>query len=78
MVMRSKEVKSFEDLEVWQLAKQLVVMVYRITDAFPKEESYGLKAQCRDAGVSVPGNIAEGFGRYHYLDKVTLVQINPR
>jgi len=63
-------VKGFEDLEVWQLGKQLVVLVYKLTESFPSTERYNLTGQIRRAAISVPGNIAEGYGRYHYLDKV--------
>jgi four helix bundle protein len=53
--------KRFEDLSVWQKSHQLVLRVYRITTAFPKEKTYGLAAQMRRAAVSVPANIAEGY-----------------
>ena len=51
------------DLEVWQKAMQLVTDVYLVTQAFPREELYGLSSQLRRAAVSVPSNIAEGCGR---------------
>ena len=60
---------SFEDLEVWQMGKAIVMEVYQLTTHFPKEESFALTSQIRRAALSVPANIAEGFGRYHYLDK---------
>jgi four helix bundle protein len=65
-----KLVRGFEDLEVWQLGKQLVVLAYKLTESFPSSERYNLTGQIRRAAISVPGNIAEGYGRYHYLDKV--------
>jgi len=61
--------ESFEDLEVWQIGKKIGVGIYGLTKDFPKEESFGLTSQIRRAALSVPANIAEGFGRYHYLDK---------
>lgn len=64
------EIKSFEDLEVWQLATDLAVSVYQITAYFPKDEKYGLIDQLRRAVTSIAANIAEGFGRYHYKDSV--------
>jgi len=60
---------SFEDLEVWQIGKNIVMEVYQLATHFPKEESFVLTSQIRRAALSVPANIAEGFGRYHYLDK---------
>jgi four helix bundle protein len=56
-------VKSFRDLEVWQLALDLAETIYRCTADFPKTELYGLTAQMRRAAVSVPSNIAEGQAR---------------
>jgi four helix bundle protein len=53
-------VSSFRDLRVWQAAMDLVEQVYRITQAFPKEEMYGLTSQVRRAAVSIASNIAEG------------------
>jgi four helix bundle protein len=65
-----ESIKDFEDLEVWQLGKQLAILTYKLTERFPPNEMYGLISQIRRAAISVPGNIAEGFGRYHYLDRV--------
>ena len=64
------KIKDFEDLEVWQIGKQLAVSTYKVTECFPLNETYGLVNQIRRAAISVPGNVAEGFGRYHYLDRV--------
>jgi four helix bundle protein len=55
--------KSYRELNVWQKAISLVVDSYRFSDAFPKGELYGLTSQIRRAGVSIPANIAEGYGR---------------
>ncbi len=54
---------SFEKLEVWQLAKKLVVRIYKITSQFPVEEKYGLVSQLRRVSVSICSNLAEGSGR---------------
>ena len=56
-------VKSYRDLEVWQLGLDLVETVYRCTAEFPKSEIFGLTAQMRRAAVSIPSNIAEGQAR---------------
>jgi four helix bundle protein len=63
------EVKSFENLEVWQIGRDLVTKVYTLTASLPQSEAFGLTAQIKRAVLSVPANIAEGFGRYHYMDK---------
>ena len=53
----------YKDLIAWQKAMDLVVAVYRLTAEFPREERFGLTAQARAAAVSIPSNIAEGYGR---------------
>ena len=55
--------KSYRDLIVWQKSMQLVTAIYQATEEFPKGEQFGLTAQVRRAAVSIPSNIAEGFGR---------------
>ena len=57
--------KSFKDLVVWQKDYKLVLEIYKITRDFPKSENYGLSQQMRKAAVSIPSNIAEGYGRIH-------------
>jgi four helix bundle protein len=56
-------IESYEDLEVWKLAMDLAELSYALTSRFPRDELYGLTAQIRRASVSIPSNIAEGFGR---------------
>ncbi len=56
-------VKSFRELVVWQRAIELTLEIYKVTKAFPKDESFGLTSQLRRAAVSVASNIAEGQGR---------------
>ena len=56
-------INSHEDLEVWQMAMKLAEDCYKLSARFPAEERFGLTAQLRRAAVSVPSNIAEGFGR---------------
>lgn len=55
--------QSYRDLIAWQKGIGLVAEIYKVTQAFPKEELYGLTSQLRRAAVSVPSNIAEGQGR---------------
>jgi len=67
------EIKSYQDLLVWQRSMGLVESIYRITGQLPEDERFGLVSQMRRAAVSGPSNIAEGFGRQargeyrHYL-----------
>lgn len=59
----SEMLRNYKDLQVWQKAYQLCLKVYKATRDFPKYELYGITAQMRRAGVSIPSNIAEGYGR---------------
>ncbi len=68
--MKNIKIKSFTDLKVWQAGHRLVVLVYKITKSFPKEETYSLIDQMRRSSSSVTSNIAEGFGRNGYKDKL--------
>jgi len=56
-------IKSYKDLIVWQSSVNLVESIYRITKKFPSSEKFGLISQMQRASVSVPSNIAEGYGR---------------
>ena len=56
-------IQSYRDLRVWNEAMELAADCYRLTRSFPREELFGLTAQIRRACVSVPANIAEGYGR---------------
>lgn len=55
--------RGHRSLVAWQRAMELVTEVYRVTGTFPKHELYGLVSQLRRAAVSVPSNLAEGYGR---------------
>lgn len=68
--MRNGKIESFTDLRVWQEGHKLVLMIYKITKNFPKSETYSLVNQMRRAVASVTANIAEGFGRQGYKEKV--------
>lgn len=56
-------IRTYRDLVAWQRAMELAEEVYRATAAFPGDEKFGLVSQMRRAAVSIPSNIAEGFGR---------------
>jgi four helix bundle protein len=55
--------KNYKDLQVWQKAYQLCLEIYKGRGRFPKHELYGITAQMRRAAVSIPSNIADGYGR---------------
>ena len=57
------KIESFRQLEAWQEAHRLVLIVYQVTKAFPSDERFGLVAQMRWAAISIPANIVEGFKR---------------
>ncbi len=69
------KVKRYEDLIAWQKSMQLVVDVYRATTKFPADERFGLTQQLRRAAVSVPSNIAEGWGRRSRLDLIRFLEL---
>lgn len=57
------EINSYKDLIVWQKSVSVCVLIYELTERFPREEIYGLTSQMRRAAVSIPSNIAEGKNR---------------
>ena len=67
--------KNYKELKVWQKSYQPCLEIYRITAKFPKEEKFGLISQIRRAAVSVPSNIAEGYGRKTTADYVRSLYI---
>lgn len=67
--------KSFRDLVVWRKAHEFVLSVYKFTEAFPRQETYGLALQMRRAAVSIPANIAEGFRKRGKADKVRFMNM---
>ncbi|HEY3266525.1 MAG TPA: four helix bundle protein [Armatimonadota bacterium] len=68
-------VETFQRAEVWKKAHALVLAIYRLTDAFPRQEMYGLTSQVRRSAVSVPANIAEGYRKRSAADKLRFYNI---
>jgi len=68
--LKKKVIHSFEDLEVYKLAREFSHKVSQLIKKLPKEEEYNLKKQMRTAKLSMTNNIAEGFGRYHYQENI--------
>ena len=64
------KIKKFYELDAWKKGHELVLEIYRLTKGFPKEEIYGIESQLRRAASSITANIAEGFARYHFKDKI--------
>lgn len=67
--------KNFKELNVWQKSYNLCLIIYKITKTFPKEEVYGLVSQLRRVSVSIPSNIAEGYGRNTTADYIRFLYI---
>lgn len=66
---------TFRDLLIWQKSMILVTDIYQLTNTFPKEEIYGLTSQIRRCAVSIPSNIAEGYGRDGNKDYLKFLNI---
>ena len=67
--------KSHKNLIVWQKSMTLVTRIYIVTQTFPKEELFGITSQMRRAAVSVPSNIAEGYGRIYGKETLKFLSI---
>ena len=68
--------KNYNELNVWQKSYELCLKIYQITAKFPNEERYGLTSQIRRSVVSIPSNIAEGYGRKTTLDYIRMLYIS--
>lgn len=68
-------VKTYRDLIVWQKSMKLVTDIYTVTRSFPSDELYTLTNQLRRCAISIPSNIAEGYGRNSTLDYKRFLQI---
>ena len=67
--------KNYKELKVWQASYKTCLHIYKVTKQFPKEEIYGLTSQIRRSAVSIPSNIAEGYGRKTTLEYVRFLYI---
>ncbi len=75
MVMEKEYLFPFEKLEVWQLAKKLVLAIYDVSKRFPANEQYGLISQINRAVISVASNLAEGSSRISQKDQAHFSQL---
>ncbi|HDH31351.1 MAG TPA: four helix bundle protein [Candidatus Wolfebacteria bacterium] len=71
----TEKIKNFTDLNTWKEAHKLTLIIYKITEKFPKEELYSLTNQMRRASISITSNIAEGFSRISYKEKIYFYSI---
>ena len=74
--MEGYKIQSFTDLNAWKEGHKLVLMIYKTTRLFPKEELFGLVSQMRRSAVSITSNIAEGFSRQSYKEKTQFYSIS--
>ena len=75
MNLPAKKITSFIDLDAWKVGHEIVLAIYRITRQYPREEMYGLISQMRRCAVSITSNIAEGFTRQSYREKIQFYSI---
>lgn len=72
--MEKTKFRTFEDLEVYKLAREFRKKIYKLTDELPEKERYNLVGQMRRASVSLTNCIAEGHGRYHYQENIQFLR----
>lgn len=78
-----QKITSYRDLQVWQEGRKLSSLIYTLTSTFPPSEQFGITNQMRRAVVSIPSNVAEGFGRssakeknqFYYVAKGSLAEL---
>src|SRR5688500_5538097 len=70
MGTKPNTISKFEELLAWQQGHELALATYQLTKKFPAEEKFGITSQLRRAASSITANIAEGFARYHFNDKI--------
>ena len=74
-MFETSKIKTYRDLVVWQKSMALVTEIYKATKSFPKDEIYSLISQMRRCAISIPSNIAEGFGRKSTNDYIRFLNI---
>ncbi|MBU6141780.1 four helix bundle protein [Patescibacteria group bacterium] len=76
MNKESGKIRNFQDLDAWREGHLLVLETYKVTKKFPREEIFGLISQMRRCAVSITSNIAEGFSRQSYKEKLQFYSIS--
>ena len=69
------DIKSFRELDVWKKAHELTLLVFKMTEAFPRTDQFGIVSQVRRSSSAVAANIAEGFGRGTTKEFLRVLQI---
>jgi four helix bundle protein len=72
---RAGTVRAFQDLEVWQVGREVRVRLYIVANRLPDSERYNLAAQIRRAAVSLTANVAEEYGRFHFKENIQYCRI---
>ena len=67
--------RNYKDLKVWQKSYNLCLLIYKVTSDFPRQEQYNLVSQIRRTAVSLPSNIAEGYGRKTTVEYIRYLYI---
>ncbi|HZS43241.1 MAG TPA: four helix bundle protein [Candidatus Paceibacterota bacterium] len=70
MEIRIEKIKSFTDLSAWQEGHQLILLIFKVVRNFPQEDQSGLSSQLKRSALAITTNIAEGFGRTAFREKV--------
>jgi four helix bundle protein len=73
--LKMTQIKTFRDLVIWQKSMTLVTEIYKITKTFPNDETYCLTGQMRRCAISIPSNIAEGYGRNTTNDYIRFLRV---
>lgn len=74
--MVEEKITSFTKLDAWKESHKLVLLIYKVTKEFPKDELFGLVSQMRRCAVSISSNIAEGFSRNSWKEKLQFYSIS--
>ena len=74
-MVEDNKIRIFTDLNAWKKSHELVLFVYKITKSFPKKEIFTLTSQMRRSSISITSNIAEGFSRQSYKEKIHFYSI---
>ena len=69
------KIMDYKDLAAWQKGRQLVREIYNLTKRLPKEEMYDMTSQIHRSAISIPSNIAEGYGRNYLQDYIRFLRI---